>query len=160
LICSNASRLLDDAQLLLYHRRYANAFALAVLGIEEIGKAILKKWEEERPFSKPRRSESAHLQKQTAVASLLTGALFVRMFGEPPDPRAVDIAAVTKAFSESEEGRVFLAIRARYLEKRKQSALYQDDDMLTAVEDDFAEMHVGSIFKIATEAQAALASRY
>src|SRR6516162_2927756 len=122
LIRDNAARLFKDAELLLEHRRYASAFALAVLGVEEIGKFLLKEWEEERPLPKPRRRESAHLQKQTVIASLLTGALFVRMFAEPPNPRAVDIAAVTKAFSESEEGRVFLAIRAKDLEKRKQSA--------------------------------------
>jgi len=75
-------------------------------------------------------------------------------------PKTVDTAAVTKAFNESEEGRVFAAIRARGLEKWKQNALYQDDDMLTAVGDDFAEMHVGSIFRIAIETQEALANRY
>jgi AbiV family abortive infection protein len=160
LIVGNAARLFRDADLLLDHGRYASAFALALLGVEEIGKALLKWWEEERPLPKPRRSESDHIQKQTAVASLLTGALLVRMSPKPLDPNTVDAAAVIKAFSESEEGLAFAAIRVGDLEKRKQNALYQDDDMLTAVEDDFAKVNVGSLFRIASEAQEALANRY
>jgi hypothetical protein len=42
-------------------------------------------------------------------------------------------------FNESDEGRLFRVIRARALDRRKQNALYQDDDMLIAVEEDFAE---------------------
>jgi len=40
----NAKRLLRDAKLLSDNKRYASAFALAVLGLEEIGKVILKRW--------------------------------------------------------------------------------------------------------------------
>jgi hypothetical protein len=52
LILGNATRLLDDARLLVGHRRYASAFALALLGIEEIGKVLLKGWEAERALAK------------------------------------------------------------------------------------------------------------
>ncbi len=153
LILGNASRLFKDAELLMDHHRYASAFALAVLGLEEIGKALLKSWEVEGPLPK---KASAHIRKQAAVASLLLGALMVRRFPEGrPNFDTLDIAALTKEFNESEEGRVFVAIRNSDLDKRKQNALYQDDDLLTAVEDDFAEKHVGSIFKIAIDAQAA-----
>ena len=38
LIIANSARLLGDAKLLADHGRFASAFALAVLGIEEIGK--------------------------------------------------------------------------------------------------------------------------
>jgi AbiV family abortive infection protein len=37
----NARRILGDARLLSDNQRYASAFALAVLGLEEIGKALL-----------------------------------------------------------------------------------------------------------------------
>ena len=40
----NAKRLLRDAKLLSDNKRYASAFALAVLGLEEIGKSILRQW--------------------------------------------------------------------------------------------------------------------
>jgi|GEM_PF-6639714 AbiV family abortive infection protein len=52
LILGNATRLLDDARLLVDRRRYASAFALAVLGMEEIGKVLLKSWEAERPLAR------------------------------------------------------------------------------------------------------------
>lgn len=34
----------DDARLLVDHRRFASAFALGVLGVEEIGKALIEAW--------------------------------------------------------------------------------------------------------------------
>jgi AbiV family abortive infection protein len=42
---SNAARLLRDAKLLNDNERHASAFALGVLGLEEIGKAILRLWD-------------------------------------------------------------------------------------------------------------------
>jgi AbiV family abortive infection protein len=159
LILDNATRLIKDAVLLVDHSRYASAFALAVLAIEEYGKALLREWEVERPLPKPRRGASAHLQKHTSVASLLISSLlFQKLFPTQADLERDDIvAAAVKAFHESEEGRLFLEIRAKGLEKRKQKAMYQDDDMLTAVEDDFAEMHVNSIFRIVHEVAEAVA---
>jgi AbiV family abortive infection protein len=85
LILGNAKRLLDDSRLLVDHRRYASAFALAVLGVEEIGKILLKGWEAEKPLAEPKKQITAHIRKQTAVASLLLGAKVVRMF-----PNGVD----------------------------------------------------------------------
>jgi len=158
LILLNAQRLFRDAELLMDNQRYASAFALAVLGVEEIGKALLKHWEAARPLPK-KEGLSAHIRKQAAVSSLLLGALAARKFPNGLDLATVDIPAITKEFNESEEGRVFVAIRNRDLEKRKQNALYQDDDLLTAVENDFAEKHVGAIFRIAIEAQQASTNR-
>jgi AbiV family abortive infection protein len=159
LILGNATRLLDDARLLVNHQRYASAFALAVLAVEEIGKVLLKGWHSEGPLAKPKERSSAHVKKQTAVASLLLGAMLVRTFPNGVDWQRLNLDALTNAFNESEEGRFFQLIRESDLEKRKQNALYQDDDLLVAIEEDFAEMHVGAIFKIAGDAQAALANR-
>jgi AbiV family abortive infection protein len=153
LILSSAVRLFKDAELLMDHKRYASAFALGVLGLEEIGKALLKYWELDRPL--PKRKASAHLSKQAAVASLLLGSRMAKKFPKPVDVNTLDIPAIAKEFNESEEGRVFVAIRNREMDKKKQNALYQDDDVLTAVENGFAEHHVGSLFKIALEAQEA-----
>jgi len=158
LILGNARRLFADAELLFDHQRYASAFALAVLGLEEIGKALLKYWNAQRPLPN-KANASAHIRKQAAVSSLLLGALVVRRFPNGVDLDTVDFSAVTREFNDSEEGRVFMAIQNRDLDRRKQNALYQDDDLLTAVEDDFAEKHVGAIFNIALEAQKAAINR-
>jgi len=66
-IIENAARLLSDAQFLADSSRYASAFALAVLGVEEIGKAILKAWSAIEPLPKTKVWRSLHLEKQTAV---------------------------------------------------------------------------------------------
>jgi hypothetical protein len=127
-----------------------------VLGVEEIGRVLLKEWDEEKPLAKPKERPSAHVRKQTAVASLLLGALMLRMFPKGVDRQTLDLAGVTEAFNESDEGRLLALIRNNTLYKRKQNALYQDDDLITAIEEDFAEIHVSGIFRIASDAQAAL----
>jgi AbiV family abortive infection protein len=159
LIVSNANRLLADAQLLLDHHRYPSAFALAVLGMEEIGKALLKEWQAEKPLARPRKGMSMHVQKQTAVSSLLLGAMMAQRFPQrPPNLHSVDVDALTKEFNESDAGQLFARIRDSQLEKRKQGALYQDD-VLIAVEADYAEMHVKSIFQIVNDARNVLTDK-
>jgi AbiV family abortive infection protein len=159
LTLSNSTRLLNDARLLVDHRRFASAFALAVLGVEEIGKLLLDGWNADAPLAKPK--ASFHIQKQTAVASLLVGALAVRTYpeGSIVDPAGEKLKSLTKMFNESIEGRLFLLIRQQELDKRKQAALYQDD-WLTSVADDFAEEHVNSIFKIASDARDAIDDKF
>jgi AbiV family abortive infection protein len=158
LILGNATRLLNDARLLVDHHRYASAFALAVLGVEEIGKALIKDWEVNKPLAKSKEWQSLHVRKQTAVASLLLGALTVRMFPSGVDGKTLDVDAVTKTFNESDEGHLFALIRDNNLERRKQGALYQDNDLLTSIEEEYAELHVGGVLKIASDAQQALAN--
>ena len=68
MVISNAKRLVRDAELLKDHERYASAYALAILGLEEIGKVILKRWGE------PDKERRWHLSKQMAVSSLLIPA--------------------------------------------------------------------------------------
>src|SRR5258705_10391873 len=70
LIMQNAARLLADAKLLADHARFASAFALAVLGVEEIGKVILNVWASAEQFSKPVIRRTPHVRKQAAVGSL------------------------------------------------------------------------------------------
>jgi AbiV len=71
----NAKRLLRDAVLLTDNKRHASAFALAVLGLEEIGKVILKRW--------GLSNNSGHLNKQLAVSSLLMADALIRSFPKP-----------------------------------------------------------------------------
>ncbi|MCA1390782.1 AbiV family abortive infection protein [Bradyrhizobium sp. IC3123] len=160
LILGNATRLLDDARLLVGHRRYASAFALALLGVDEIGKVLLKSWEAEKPLPKPKERPTAHVQKQAAVANLLVAALLARTFPQGIDWKTLDTEALTESFNESNEGQLLALIRDGHLDRRKQNALYQDDDMMTAVDEGFAEMQIGGILEIANDAQAALASPF
>jgi AbiV family abortive infection protein len=159
LTLSNATRLLVHARFHLDNNRFAGAFALAVLGVEEIGKALLDGWNADAPLAKPK--ASFHIQKQTAVASLLVGTLAIRTY---PEGSIVDLAgdklkSLTQMFNESDEGRLFMLIQRQELDRRKQAALYQDD-WLTSVADDFAAEHVNSIFKIASEARDAIADQF
>lgn len=115
---------------------------------------LLEVWETSGPLST--KEKSSLVRKQTAVSCLLLGGLIVRKFPNGrPDLTRLYTAALTKEFNESDESQAVMAIRGRALEKRKQGAMYQDDDILTAVEDDFAETHVDSIFRIVTAAQQA-----
>jgi AbiV family abortive infection protein len=160
LILGNATRLLDDARLLVDHQRYASAFALALLGVEEIGKVLLTSWEAEKPLAKAKVWRSPHIQKQAAVANLLVGALLARTFPHGVDWKTLDTGLLTNVFNDSDEGQILALIREGHLDRRKQNALYLDDDQITAVEDQFAELQIDGILKIAGDAQEALASPF
>jgi AbiV family abortive infection protein len=157
LTLSNSTRLLVDARFLLDNDRFASAFALAVLGVEEIGKVLLDGWNADAPLAKPK--ASFHIQKQTAVSSLLLGALAVRTYPEGSIVAGDKLKSLTKMFNESVEGRLFMLIQQQELDKRKQAALYQDD-WLTSAADDFAEEHVNSIFKIVSDARDAIDDKF
>jgi len=94
------------------------------------------------------------------VATLLNGALLARMFPGGVDWKTLDTQALTDVFNESDEGQLLLLIREGHLDRRKQNALYQDDDQITAVEDRFAELQIGGILKIGSDAQEALANPF
>jgi AbiV family abortive infection protein len=143
----------NDARILVEHRSFASAFALAVLGIEEIGKALIDGWAAETLLGKPR-SSSLHIQKQMAVVSLLLGRLGARTFPEGgiADLKGDKLKTVTRMFNESDEGKLFAAIRDKQFDWRKQAAIYQDDWLIAAA-DDFAEAHVASILEIAGESR-------
>jgi AbiV family abortive infection protein len=162
LVLGNSTRLLNDARLLADHRRFASAFALAVLAVEEIGKALIAAWGADTPLAKPKGSQTLHMQKQTAVSSLLLATLAVRTFPEGAileDLEGDKLTSLTRIFNESDVGRLFHLIQDGRLDKRKQNALYQDD-LLTAVEDDFAEVHTYAVFKIAIDALDAMADKF
>lgn len=70
-IVSNAARLFKNAKLLVDNERYASAFALSVLALEEIGKVVLDLWDASQSVPKSGKRPSSHLRKQAAVSSLL-----------------------------------------------------------------------------------------
>jgi AbiV family abortive infection protein len=127
---SNAKRLLRDAKLLSDNKRYASAFALAVLGLEEIGKSILRQWNLSN-------YSSGHLNKQLAVSSLLIVDAVIRE-GQKPRRGMIDPAEVgrprsdaalkriIKAAMESEAGHFSQSVDAKALDKMKQFCFYYD----------------------------------
>jgi hypothetical protein len=129
-IKSNAARLLRDAKLLSDNERYASAFALAVLGLEEIGKVILRLW----GLSK---YSSGHVYKQVAVSSLVMADAVMRgaqaprkgmvdpaEIGRPPSAAALE--GIIRTAMESEAGRFSQSVDAKALDKMKQFAFYYD----------------------------------
>jgi AbiV family abortive infection protein len=120
-LMANAKRLQRDAIYLSEHGRYPSAFALALLGLEEIGKMVLRLWRQPDDVN--------HLNKQRAVASLLLGQFLVEQFGEELSatklaPELLDRAA--KVSFDSEEGRFLRMVNLTAVDKAKQAALYSD----------------------------------
>lgn len=99
-------------------RRFASAFALAVLGIEEIGKVILDIWGSAAPLSKPVVRRSAHIRKQAAVSSLLLASFAVKEFGIVVDDANEElIQRVAEAFRLSQEGQLMSQVQVGALDK-------------------------------------------
>jgi AbiV family abortive infection protein len=154
-IIANAARLLQDAKLLVDNTRFASAFALAVLGVEEIGKVILDIWESAAPLSKPVVRRSAHIRKQAAVSSLLLGSFAVREFGTVVDDTNEELVQrVVEAFRQSHEGQLMSQVQGGALDKTKQLGLYRDDWLTDASlhADQFSDTDVNAIFSIARRA--------
>jgi AbiV family abortive infection protein len=165
-IIENAARLLADAKFLAENSRYASAFALAVLGVEEIGKAILKAWSVVEPLPKTKGRRSLHIEKQTAVGALLVASFAIKNFSDlfvAEVPMAETfLEDLTKAFNESDEGQLLYHIENRALEKRKHLAMYRDEWLTlgSSNSDQFNDVHVNSILEIATGAANAIADAH
>lgn len=154
-VIANAARLLQDATLLAEHTRFASAFALAVLGVEEIGKVILDMWGSPAPLSKPTIRRTAHIRKQAAVSSLLLGSFAVREFGTAVDDANEELVQrVAEAFRLSPEGQLMAQVHGGALDKTKQLGLYRDDWMTDASlhADQFSNTDVDAILSIARRA--------
>jgi AbiV family abortive infection protein len=154
-VIANAARLLQDATLLVEHTRFASAFALALLGVEEIGKVILDIWGSTAPLSKPVARRSAHIRKQAAVSSLLLGSFAVKECGTVVDDANEELVRrVADAFRLSDEGRFMSHVHSGALEKTKQLGLYRDDWLTDASlhADQFSDTDVNAILSIARRA--------
>jgi AbiV family abortive infection protein len=161
LIIANANRLLWDAKLLADHSRFASAFALAVLGLEEIGKVILDIWGSDQALSKPVIRRTVHVRKQAAIGALLLASFAVAKFGDMDAEVTVtdDLTkSVAEAFRTSREGQFLAHIQDGVLEKTKHVGIYRDE-WLTAASldaDQFNESDVSSVFDIANRVLAAV----
>lgn len=159
LIIENASRLLRDARLLVDHQRFASAFALAVLGIEEIGKVVLDLWGRAGPLAKPVVRRTSHLRKQAAVGSLMLASFAVAEFGDMD--ANVDISdelieRVGNAFYDSPEGKFLDHVQSGVLEKTKHIGMYQDD-WLTAASLHFSQFNEADVISMFETARRAIA---
>jgi AbiV family abortive infection protein len=161
LVIDNAARLLRDAKLLADHKRFASAFALAVLGIEEIGKVVLDLWGRAGPLSKPVVRRTVHIRKQAAVGSVLLASFAVEKFGAMDAEVTITdelVNRVSIAFTDSREGQFLDHVQTGVLEETKQIGIYRDD-WLTAASlnaDQFDEADVTSMFETARRAIAVL----
>jgi AbiV family abortive infection protein len=160
LIMENAARLLADAKLLVDHNRFASAFALAVLGVEEIGKVVLDIWETEKPLTKPATRKSSHLRKQAAVGSVLLASFAMKEFGVIVEISIPDdlVESVAKAFHGSIEGRLLRHIEIGAVERTKHLAMYRDEWLTEASlhANQFEKSDVTGLFEYARSAIAVL----
>jgi AbiV family abortive infection protein len=157
LIIDNAARLLRDAKLLADHTRFASAFALAVLGVEEIGKVVLDIWARAGPLSKPIVRRTVHIRKQAAVGSLMLASFAVEQFGDMDAEVPITddlVKRVSKAFQDSPEGQFLHHVQSGVLEKTKHVGIYRDDWLEAASlhADQFNEADVTSMFETARRA--------
>jgi len=159
-IVSNAARLLRDAKLLADNERFASAFALAVLALEEIGKVVLAFWDTSKQTAKSPNRLSSHIKKQTAVSSLLLAQYTTSELGNTinTEPMTAElIEHVARAMSESEAGRFNRLVSLGAVDKTKQIGFYHDDWLDSDVHaDQFEASDVTQLFEKCRVAIAAL----
>lgn len=160
-IVSNAARLLRDAKLLVDNERYASAFALSVLALEEIGKVVLVLWGASQPVHKSGKRLSSHLRKQAAVSSLLLAQYTTKELGDLVSSSPVTaelIERVSRTMYESEAGKFVRLVGVGAVDKTKHIAFYRDDWLESAGlhADQFDASDVTQLFEKCRAAIAAL----
>jgi AbiV family abortive infection protein len=123
----NSARLFEDAKLLIEHSRFAGAFKVAVLGLEEIGRVILDTWNAVEPLPKPKVRRTAHELKKMAVGSVLLASFAIREFGLPVGEISDElIEQVGSVFQDSWEGQLLESIGFSVLEQTKPAGLNRE----------------------------------
>jgi AbiV family abortive infection protein len=126
-VIASGTRLFEDAKLLVEHSRFAGACRIAILGLEEIGRAILDTWDAVEPLPKPQVRRTAQEHRQAAVGSALLAAFAIKEFGVPVGDISDDlIKKIGRAFQHSREARFLRSIGFGMLEKTRQVGLYRD----------------------------------
>jgi AbiV family abortive infection protein len=121
-IVENSKRLAEDATVLRDSNRHLSATILAVLAIEELGKAIIRYWGVSNIASK--RKFPTHVEKQSALFALLSAY-------EMYELRELGKLDVDKHESMHEIGPLssqFAWARAGFYDHIRMSATYADDD--------------------------------
>ena len=98
---SNAKRLLEDAKLLQKNDRYRTSFSIAILAIEEAGKACLLKWQDDGLLKNKlnRKDVLSHKSKQRIFATFIFIDSLLRAIIELCD----DKECMQKIFSNNSE---------------------------------------------------------
>jgi len=126
-VIASGARLFEDAKLLVEHSRFAGACRIAILGLEEIGRAILETWDAVQPLPEPKVRRTAQEHRQAAVGSALLAAFAIKEFGVPVGDISDElIREVCPAFQHSREARFLRSIGFGMLEKTMQVGLYRD----------------------------------
>ncbi|MCG8430279.1 MAG: AbiV family abortive infection protein [Candidatus Omnitrophica bacterium] len=106
----NARKLIDDAKLLYKHRRYARSVALAIIALEEFGKA-----------------ESLYSLINTAMTAKEIKAYVRKIF---INHREKQLAACEREFLRTMKGKTnfyyHIQVSKNFIEKEKESSLYVD----------------------------------
>lgn len=157
LIAENAERLISDSQLLFDHDRFASAFALAVLALEELGKIQLKRWATHTDVRNDTKRYGYHQIKQAVVGALCLAEELVDSYKEFLSSNGFDLrhkseitpgqlaqskqdaAKIKEAatehmvrfLNESPHDRFFELSFFGSIDKTKQAALYVDDFFLS-----------------------------
>jgi len=146
----NSARLFEDAKLLIEHSRFAGAFKVAVLGLEEIGRVILDTWDAVEPLPKPKVRRTAHELKKMAVGSVMLATFAIREFGLPVGEITDElIEQVGPVYQNSWEGQLLGSVGFSVLEQTTPAGLTGEfshaelDSALLSRED------VESVFEVA-----------
>jgi AbiV family abortive infection protein len=139
-VMESAVRLLDDADLLARHERFATATSLCILALEEVGKIALRLFGPEPDLSGMRGRSNIHVKKQLAATSLLQAAFCEKFLIErfeawgiaETDPRSDEQNAelcelLAIGIASSREMQLLEYVRLGSTERVKQMGMYADE---------------------------------
>jgi AbiV family abortive infection protein len=78
-LLQNAGRLIEDAELLLEHKRFATASSIAILGLEELGKYVYVQINLSKEIKAKISKIGLHKKKQMAIAAIGLDVEFMRI---------------------------------------------------------------------------------
>lgn len=104
----NAERLLSDAELLSANGRSATAVAIAILAIEEIGKAVMHRLSSDPDFRHDKRHYGLHRVKQAIASTVLVGGVVMKLVMEEFGP------VINKMKNTHETDQSYVLMRQEY----------------------------------------------
>jgi AbiV family abortive infection protein len=105
-ILKNAKRLLDDAELLLEHGRYASSKALAIHSFEEVGKYFLDQWEKETGSPLRDKKRNFHHEKQYVLVALYQAEVVHKSIVKTLDRSGFELKHINEASQYQRERQI------------------------------------------------------
>jgi len=134
-VLKSARRLQRDAKLLMENGRFPTGFALALIGVEEIGKILLDLWSQETWWERPLPERSGagmsfHTRKQIAFATLVFGGEIIGEVRQYSEPLTADAFRALYGEAIDRGNNSFLLAEAilGFLSLTKERALYADTE--------------------------------